>query len=264
MKKLLALFLTVLMLLSILAGCGKTPDETAVPEPDAPETEAPAAAQSTVYVSPDGDDSADGTKDAPLATLDGARLRVRSLLPDAKEPITVYFRGGDYYLDKGVVFDEADSGTETSPVTYKAYEGEVVRFLGGKKVDPEKIAPADDAFKARLNDENARAALLMADVSGYVDVYTGIYCEMDINSADFLPIEVYLGNDALVLSRWPNWEGRDHFNYAKILTAETISIDVAGSSLHQMTFDDDTAVRMESWSDESLRNMYVSDRKSVV
>ncbi len=254
MKKLLALLLASLMLLSVLAGCEKTPGETSAPETDAPETEATAASPSSIYVAPGGDDAAAGTIDAPLATLDGARLRVRSILPEAKEPVTVYFRGGDYYMDKGVIFDEADSGTEAAPVTYTAYEGETVRFIGGKKVDPSKIAPADENFKARLNDENAKSALLMADVSDYVDVYPEIYTGGREENDAVKPVELYLGSDPVVSARWPNQEGTD-FNWFHLDSDRDMIMNDDRSAT--MYVPDGIAERMESWSDESIISAYL-------
>ncbi len=255
MKKLLALLLASLMLLSVLAGCEKSPEETSSPRTDVPETEAPAAPNS-IYVAPDGDDKAAGTIDAPLATLDGARLKVRSLLPEAKEPVTVFFRGGDYYMEKGVVFDEADSGTETAPVTYKAYEGETVRFLGAKKVDPEKITPADDAFKARLNDEDAKASLLMADLSGLVDVYPAIYDFEHQDEECRLAMEVYLGDDPLVFSRWPNYvDDRSANNYVRTEPGETYNGKELRTCL--LHYGDEIAERVATWSDESIAELYI-------
>ncbi len=255
MKKLLALLLASLMLLSVLAGCEKSPEETASPETDAPETEAPAAPNS-IYVAPDGDDAAAGTIDAPLATLDGARLKVRSLLPEAKEPVTVYFRGGDYYMEKGVVFDEEDSGTEAAPVTYKAYEGETVRFLGAKKVDPSKIAPADDTFKDRLNDENAKTSLLMADVSDYVDVYPEIWTVKNPGDDSYNPVIVYLGEDRLTLSRWPNYvDDRATDNY--VYFSGKTHVWYEEDDTNDCFYGDDIAARVATWSDESIGNMTV-------
>ncbi len=256
MKKTLALILAALMLLSALAGCEKTPEETSVSGTDVPETETPATAPNSIYVAPDGDDTADGTIDAPLATLDGARLKVRSILPEAKEPITVCFRGGDYYIEKSVTFDESDSGTETAPVTYRAYEGETVRLLGAKKVDPSKITPADDAFKARLNDENAKAALMMADVSDYVDVYPEIWTAKHPEDDSYNPVILYLGEDRLTLSRWPNYvDDRAADNYVHFSDATHVWHEE--DDTNDCFYEDDIAERVTTWSDESVGNMTV-------
>ena len=87
------------------------------------------------YVSPNGKDSNIGTIDKPLATFEAAQEKVRTLRKNnSNTPITVYFRGGKYYLAKPVVFSAIDGGSESSPVIYKAYPGEAPYVLGGEKL----------------------------------------------------------------------------------------------------------------------------------
>lgn len=83
-----------------------------------------------IYVAPDGKDKAEGTFTEPLASLDAARLKVREL----ESPVTVLVRGGEYKMDKTVVFTPEDSGSKKAPVTYKAYKDEKPVFTGGVKL----------------------------------------------------------------------------------------------------------------------------------
>jgi len=85
-----------------------------------------------LYVSPSGSDANPGTLALPLATLDVARRRVRTLPRGA--PLTVYLRGGRYQVQAPVAFDLLDSGTPGGPVTYAAYPGEVPVLSGGTLV----------------------------------------------------------------------------------------------------------------------------------
>ena len=87
----------------------------------------------TFYVAPDGDDNNPGTIAEPLATLVGARDRVRKVL-DGSGDITVYLRGGTYHLSKTVVFGLEDSGSENQKITYGAYKGEKPVFTSGSRV----------------------------------------------------------------------------------------------------------------------------------
>ncbi len=108
------------------------------------------AGATTVYVAPGGDDAAAGSEKAPLASLDGARLRVRELRrnrPD--EPVTVLFADGEYALSAPVVFVPEDSGTEQAPVTYAAMRGARPVFSGGKRLPPFQ-AGADGVWRAKL------------------------------------------------------------------------------------------------------------------
>src|SRR5882724_12036975 len=80
---------------------------------------APAA---DIYVSPAGRDSNSGTKDRPLASLAAAQKLARSR--KSTGPVTVWLRGGTYYLAQTFVFTPEDSGTRNTPVTYAAFPGE--------------------------------------------------------------------------------------------------------------------------------------------
>jgi hypothetical protein len=88
-----------------------------------------------IYVSPKGNDAHAGTRNAPLKTLDAARDRLRILRKNQKEkPVTVWVGGGIYELNKRIVFEEVDSGTETAKVVYQAVEGEYPIFSGSKSL----------------------------------------------------------------------------------------------------------------------------------
>ena len=99
----------------------------------------------TLFVSPSGNDAwsgllatpnAGGT-DGPLATIGGARDRVRDIKTKAgglTKPVTVVLRGGVYAQSEAIVFTPADSGTEACPITYQAYPGESPVISGGTVV----------------------------------------------------------------------------------------------------------------------------------
>ncbi|MDF2834645.1 MAG: right-handed parallel beta-helix repeat-containing protein [Paenibacillus sp.] len=85
------------------------------------------------YVATGGDDNNPGSEREPYRTIDRAVLRVREIIASgAREPITVYIRGGRYERQTPLRFDERDSGTAESPVTYRAYPGEEVVITGGR------------------------------------------------------------------------------------------------------------------------------------
>jgi len=105
----------------------------------------------TVYVSPGGCDTAAGSRAQPLATLEGARDRVRQMRGGglAGEPVTVLFAGGEYRLERPVVFEPQDSGTASSPVTYAAAKGATPVFFGGRHLPPFKVG-ADGVWRTRV------------------------------------------------------------------------------------------------------------------
>lgn len=110
-----------------------------------------------IFVATSGDNGSPGTIEAPLATIHAARDRIRALKAESGLPeggVTVFLRGGEYVLNT-LDFDEMlgrvgtpshgsaaafklerkDSGTEQSPILYRAYGDEVVTLTRGPKVD---------------------------------------------------------------------------------------------------------------------------------
>ena len=78
-----------------------------------------------IHVSPDGADTQSGTVQAPVKTPEAARILARKHA--GKEPITIIFADGVYYLDQTLVFTDEDSGSKSAPVVYKAaHEGKAV------------------------------------------------------------------------------------------------------------------------------------------
>lgn len=86
-----------------------------------------------LYVSPAGIDANDGSIGSPLATIAAARDKADQL-KTGNTPVTVYLRGGTYYLSAPVVFGPANSGTVTAPIIYSAYKDEKPVVSGGIKV----------------------------------------------------------------------------------------------------------------------------------
>lgn len=94
-----------------------------------------------LFIAPDGQNHWTGRLpepdadaiDGPLATLAGARDRIRQLKRDARIrwPVTVHIRGGRYPLAEPVVFTPDDSG----PITYAAYRDEKPVFDGSSPIE---------------------------------------------------------------------------------------------------------------------------------
>ncbi len=252
MKKTLALILAVLFILPLCVSCGTAKKESAI---------IPAEGETVLYVSPTGDDTADGSFDKPLATLEGAKEKVRAILPTAEGVVSVYFREGDYLMTAGVSFDESDSGKDGAPVKYAAYPDEEVRFIGGVKVDPSLITAADPASSvtARVKDETAKAALLQADVSSLTDVYPVLYTYETPENDSINPMELYLGETAILPAHWPNYDNRLAYNYVDIGERYTGRDTVVEPETKHATlyYPDNVAERIAGWSDESVEDLYV-------
>ncbi|MBM3237972.1 hypothetical protein FJZ31_16910 [Candidatus Poribacteria bacterium] len=84
--------------------------------------------QTDFYVSTNGSDSWDGTKDRPFVTLTKARDVARSLGKEKEKRIVL--RGGSYFLQAPLILEPQDSG-----LTIEAMPGEDVILYGGKLVE---------------------------------------------------------------------------------------------------------------------------------
>ena len=115
-----------------------------------------------IFVSPSGRDGRAGTADTPLATLGGARDRVRELKKGGVAVDEVIFAAGTYWFVEPVVFDDRDSGLPTAPVVYRAATGHKVRFSGGSNV--EAWSPVDEAPALSRLPDTAREHVLVADL----------------------------------------------------------------------------------------------------
>ncbi|VGO20656.1 right-handed parallel beta-helix repeat-containing protein [Pontiella sulfatireligans] len=87
----------------------------------------------TLFVSPNGDDNNTGSKSEPLASLTGARNRIRTAKQSGawSESLTVQFADGVYEITEPVIFGPEDSGTAEAPVIYRAEHSGKAMISGG-------------------------------------------------------------------------------------------------------------------------------------
>lgn len=159
------------------------------------------------YVSVNGNDLNDGSFDAPFKTFTAARDKVREVR-DGSTGIsyTVWIRGGVYELTESFTIGTEDGGTADSPVSYKAYNGEIVRILGGKEIDNDLIVKvSDESLLGRLTDPLARDHLYSLNLAGI-----GITDFGERKQQGFgLPLlaselELFIGEETIMPARWPN------------------------------------------------------------
>lgn len=186
------------------------------------------AAPMTLYISPQGHDTASGRRNDPLATLSGARDRLRALKGAGSLPrtgVTVLIRGGTYFQRETFTLTAADDLSPT-PVTYAAFPGETVRLTGGQEVRGWRPV-TDPAILDRL-DPAARGHVLQADLKAQ-----GIMDFGQMSPRGFARpvtpagLELFFRDAPMTLARWPNegpdrWahvagaasdQGHDHFTY---------------------------------------------------
>ncbi|MGC8845260.1 MAG: hypothetical protein ACP5QY_05370, partial [Candidatus Hydrogenedens sp.] len=113
----------------------------------------------TIYVTPGEGKHGNGTKLSPFTSLLQVKDYIRNIkqtkgLPDGG--IEVIIKEGEYKLNDTLVFTKEDSGTPTSPITYRGEETAYVVFNGGirlegfKKVTDE---PGSERLRADVKDK---------------------------------------------------------------------------------------------------------------
>jgi hypothetical protein len=139
----------------------------------------PAQPDADLFVSPSGNDAWSGTlahlnaagTDGPLATLAGARDRMRSLKAGGRRDYTVLLRGGTYALDRTVVFGLEDAAPDGRTVTYAAYPGERPVLSGGVRIAGWRpLADAPSALPAR-----ARGKVWVADLPPGLGLFRALF-----------------------------------------------------------------------------------------
>lgn len=161
-----------------------------------------------LHVAPSGSDANPGTRAQPLATLAGARGAVRKLkqtgLP--KEGVIVHFSAGNYFLAKTIDFTQEDSGSATTPITYRAEPDALVRLTGGREVTGWQ--PVTDPMVLRQLAPEARGKVVVADlrVQAITDFgklnARGWAAGVTANSP--AEAELFFEDEPMTLARWPN------------------------------------------------------------
>ncbi len=171
------------------------------------------AVRPDMYVATNGNDAWSGRlaaanaarSDGPLATLQGARDRLRALRKTGgpAQPCVVQFQGGTYALRQAVELSAADSGTAAAPVVYRAEPGASVRLTGGREVTNWRTV-TDAAVLARLPEE-VRAQVQVADLRAQGITDFGKLSVRGFGAGNpSAEAELFLNDEPMTLARWPN------------------------------------------------------------
>ena len=90
----------------------------------------------TLFISPLGSDADPGTRDEPLASLTGARERIRELRRQGifHDTVVVVVEDGTYRMSEPLVLGPVDSGSDRFPVIFRAAPGASPLFTGAEKI----------------------------------------------------------------------------------------------------------------------------------
>lgn len=159
------------------------------------------------YVAMDGDDSNSGTISAPFKTLEKARDAIRELksangLP--KGGVTVYLREGEYNRTSSFELTEQDSGTASSPITYKAYENDKVSIMGGYNLDTTTVTSVTDQVILDRLPQEARDKIRQIDLKALGITEYGQISKAGYGWPKTAPApELFVNGESLTLARYP-------------------------------------------------------------
>lgn len=218
----------------------------------------------TYYVAVDGNDHGKGTTEEPLATLEGARQKVRETL--AKYPdginIDVIFKSGEYRFSQKSVFDKNDSAVSGFKVTYKGEDN--VYFKGSVPVDITKISLVTDSKILK------RLPTVSKGKVGQIDLKAqGINVESySPNVSDSTPEDYsfFLNGKEQTCAEWPNGDG-NYAQYQTVLKAGGAGKYNEGAGGGTFKYEDTRADRWTTAKDFYimgwLSNDYVQNRSMV-
>ena len=160
-----------------------------------------------LYVAINGNDKNKGTIDKPFASLAKAQDAIRQIKKEKGLPkggITVFIKGGNYFVTSSVEITADDSGEEGKPVIYSAYENESVHFIGGIIVDARNWKPINAEAKKRLHPKADANKIFELDVNALGLRNVKEFAPTNHFTTDWFIIDLFADNKRQPISQWPN------------------------------------------------------------
>lgn len=171
-----------------------------------------------IYVSKDGSKRADGSISNPFESIEQAREKIKNLKSNGgigKDGAVVYIRGGKYSFKESITFTEEDSGKEEAPITYCAYPGEKVEFIGGISIKASDFKTiTDEDVIRKITYPGLKEKIKYIDLKNY-DIqeipnaplygsYSYMVTEPLGGPKEETPFEIFMGNEVMTVAKYPN------------------------------------------------------------
>lgn len=165
------------------------------------------------FVDCNAEASGDGSFSSPFKTLDEAQKAVRELKKSGNYPsggITVNIREGIYKRSETLRFTEEDSGIEGAPVTWRAYQNETVKLVGGAELSLSDFKVSEDSrIEDKLKGKIYEYNLLDNGIEPYDKLYVTGHSSYYLKKLGMVPEgypvpEVFYNNETTQLARYPN------------------------------------------------------------
>ena len=175
-------------------------------DPTASRTKVPpvTAFAAEFFVAPDGSDDNPGTREKPFATLEKARDTIRKLKAQGLPgPVGVRLLPGEYRVKSTFELTADDSGTDKTPIVYRADKQGTAVLYGGTRLTG--FAPVTDPAVVKRIPEEAKGKVFQCDLRklGVTD-----YGPLTERGYGVQPppatLELFFNGEPLTLARWPN------------------------------------------------------------
>ncbi|MDQ8192957.1 right-handed parallel beta-helix repeat-containing protein [Coraliomargarita sp. SDUM461004] len=172
----------------------------------------------SIYVSPNGDDSDDGSVERPFASLQRAQEAVREMLAEQSETESyrIHVAAGIYHLETSLKFGSVDSGRKGATVIWKGDPNGGTILTGGVGIQLSDLKPVEDAQVLGRIPVGARDQVLSIDLRaigfehlpemplyGHSMSFLNVHTEWKTGIA---APELYYNGIAQTSARWPNQE----------------------------------------------------------
>ncbi|MBC2594420.1 right-handed parallel beta-helix repeat-containing protein [Ruficoccus amylovorans] len=207
-------FLLPLAIILATCGCSRSVEKQTIEASPPPP---PSSSLQRYYVSATGSDEAAGTQEAPFATLERARDRIRELRHTGKlatEGAEIVLVGDISLRKEPLTLTSKDSGTEQAPLRIMSAPGKQARLSGGISVPLADFTPVTKPETLARIPENARGHVLEIDLRARgISQFEPL--PLFGHSMSFLQqqtqyrigrqaSEIFLGGTPLQIARWPN------------------------------------------------------------
>ena len=161
-----------------------------------------------LHVSATAHGEADGSAAQPYPNLAAARDAIRIQRREHGLPpggVVVLVQGGEYRLTESLVFGQEDSGSEQSPIVYRAAAGATVRLQGGVRLNPNAFQPVTEpSVRARLT-EPAREHVRQLDLRAQGVTDFGALTSRGF-SRPTAPahLELFFNDQPMTVAQWPD------------------------------------------------------------
>jgi len=117
----------------------------------------------------------------------------------------VYLREGDYSIASSFMLDHRDSGEDSIPVLYSAYQDEKVSIHGGYALPPTKFKPVSDPSMLNRLPMESSTHVMQVDLTdlGITEYGTIVQTGMGFPAVAPTP-ELFFEGEAMSVARWPN------------------------------------------------------------